>query len=238
MRKLSLFITLCLIQLTQSACSSPVSRYVYDRFADAADVGRANLGLGSPGLGMDVQLTRYVRGAFGGYQDQNKMGFLGRKGGFWVEDKSILAFGKTYRYYLRRKNVVGNIQDSNIELLHLLSGPPEMQKLSPPWLFDISLYVFFIGAELGLDPFEAVDFILGWLTIDIADDDILRRPDPGKTYMQKLKQTGYGKKTPPSPPIPTFNKGISPIPSPPYANKKPGVNQKKSSGKSSIRLDF
>lgn len=153
--------------LTAVVLSSGCSRYLRNRAEDLADVARLNIG-GGYGASVDASITRYARISVGGYEKTVKAGFVGRQGGIWKERRQGLAFIAGYAE-TSREPIWGNA--------YLL--PPDARDGLQPWYADkergvteitVSLLVLG-GFEVGVDPGQMLDFVIGLVGIDLYGDD-------------------------------------------------------------------
>ncbi|NQT19209.1 MAG: hypothetical protein HQ592_05855 [Planctomycetes bacterium] len=157
------------------------AEYIENRADDLADIARLNIG-GGYGASVDASITRYVRFSAGGYEKTVKAGFVGRQGGIWKERRQGLAFVGGYTE-TSREPIRGNA----------LLPPPDTTDRLQPWYADeergvteiaVSLLIFG-GFELGVDPGQMLDFIVGLAGIDIYEDDFdapVAPPGPESRY--------------------------------------------------------
>jgi len=207
-------LTMGLFAALLGGCSfDQMGRYFYDRMADAADCGRAGIAFGRIGLQGSATLTQYVEVGAGSYNEAGKIGFLGRRGGYWLETRDELAFFTVWYYHLQRVNQSGNILDHDDNILKRLSAVPGRPFEDPTWLFDLNGYLGVAGLELGVDPYQFIDFVIGFTTYDLADDDIFSTPVNSPEFRKKLDSTQYGRGSTTLPPsVNTPTQAIPPAP--------------------------
>ncbi len=128
--------------------------YVPNRLLDVFDVVRARVRFG-PGAAVDVRVTRIVSLFVGRYQTYyvGLPGPRNRPEIKWpIGSESWEGFG------------VAEAEDS---VDRVWDGPDY-----GPGEIGVGLQVLLVGADVGVDPIEAIDLVLGLLTIDIRGDDL------------------------------------------------------------------
>ena len=157
------------------------SGYLRNRAADLADIARLNVG-GGYGASIDASITRYVRVSLGGYEQAVKAGFVGRQGGLWKERRQGVALVAGYTE-TSREGIRGNVS----------LPPPDTEEGLQPWYADkergateIVLSFFLLaGFEVGIDPGQILDFLVGWAGVDVyGDDKAARKPRSSSTAEQ------------------------------------------------------
>jgi len=120
--------------------------YLPNRVVDLFDIAKFGVDVG-PGIGIDVQATKFLQ-ARAMWNLSVGVGFQGlRHLPFQVGTVAALGVGP-----IGGVGSVGGWRRSD-------SG------------FRLGLHVLIDGAHAAVNPYEALDFVLGFLTIDIADDD-------------------------------------------------------------------
>jgi hypothetical protein len=169
---LCLFVPLCLCAFAACGCVGP-AEYLKDRALDAVDPFRANVSVG-PGLHGNVNATRFV--ALGaGRCRATRVGIRRGQWGAWNETRwdlnllvPVLGDTRIHKAYF------GQIDPStNRDTLGVMEAFPPAVGDRTRGAFEVSanLHVIYLGAEAGLDLGELADFVLGWLGVDIANDD-------------------------------------------------------------------
>ena len=167
-------VVICLIATTGCATSG----YWSDRGLDAADILTATVGKGAA-LGARVGP---VKVALNYHEDYAGL----RNGNFFVsgqqdgEELDILIFGVEESVSLRNRG-----KDYFAHTVAFLTIPgmdggyifPD-SNLTPHYFTQIQASVGLGGTlRIGVNPGELLDFILGWTTIDIYNDDIATTPN-------------------------------------------------------------
>jgi len=166
---------LAVLSFLMIATASGCTGWWAHRANDLADVGRLNVGAGF-GASLDASATRYGRISAGSYENTTKVGFVGREGGLWNEERHGIAFIAGYTE-TSRDPIYGNAW---------LPEPDPASDLQSAWAdtergvaeFTVSLHVL-IGLEVGFDPGQLLDFVLGFAGVDIYRDDGEGRRWPG-----------------------------------------------------------
>lgn len=120
--------------------------YLPNRVVDLFDIAKVGVDVG-PGIGIDVQATKFLQ-ARAMWNLSVGVGFQGlRHLPFQVGTIAALGVGP-----------IGGVGS--------VGGWPRSDTG-----FRVGLHVLIVGAHAEVNPYEALDFVLGFLTIDIADDD-------------------------------------------------------------------
>jgi len=120
--------------------------YLPNRVVDLFDIAKFGVDVG-PGIGIDVQATKFLQ-ARAMWNLSVGVGFQGlRHLPFQVGTVAALGVGP-----------IGGVGS--------VGGWPRSDSG-----FRLGLHVLIVGAHAEVNPYEALDFVLGFLTIDIADDD-------------------------------------------------------------------
>jgi hypothetical protein len=126
--------------------------YIPNRIFDVLDIVRARIRLG-PGIGFDVRATQYADFFIGSYFTVYA-GLPGPRGRMIP----VLPVGVE-----TRSGIEVSIVDATVEGFN---GPDY-----GTGEFGLGLQIFMIGFDVGIDPFEIVDFVAGLFTFDPMDDD-------------------------------------------------------------------
>lgn len=185
MRQGFIAVTVALL-LLGSGCADFKS-YMRDRGNDLADCFTIRYGY-SHGWGVYTQVTNFVTVSVGFYMDQPKWkGYLGRD--------VVTGGGRTHMGlpmtapFLGITDLSGDSLD-DIRVAFLGINVTEFKDPCNAWLYDTSfirgeffielgLRLFLVGADIGFNPVEFADFVLGWTTLDITGDDMWRKGPPG-----------------------------------------------------------
>lgn len=128
--------------------------YLPNRLLDLFDIVRARVRLG-PGAAIDVRCTQLINVFAGSYQSY----YLGIPG---PRNRSMVKWPAGEESW--RGIGVTQAEDSVDEVWE---GPDY-----GPGEIGVGVHVLLIGADVGVDPLEAVDFVLGLFTVDFRDDDL------------------------------------------------------------------
>ncbi len=161
------------------------SMYWKDRGKDLVDP--FGFGFGSGGLGFNVRATHFVQVGFGGELDfERRFRFLGRDvdwPGYTAFEAGVAPLGyirayedggvdATSRGVLFGRTFGRTGDDGSRELSVFAPARSDYFAGYDRRLFDIGVSVrVLIGGDVEFNPFELVDFVLGFFGADIADDD-------------------------------------------------------------------
>lgn len=126
--------------------------YLPNRFFDVLDIVRARVRVG-PGVGFDVRATQLADFFIGSYWSIY-VGLPGPRG----RVIPVLPAGLETRTGLEVSVVDATVEGFN--------GPDYGTAE-----FGLGLQLLIIGVDVGVDPLEIVDFVVGLFTFDIQDDD-------------------------------------------------------------------
>lgn len=130
-----------------------VLMYVPNRVFDLLDIVRARLRLG-PGLAVGVRVTKPLSAYVGAYGS-----VYGGLPGPRLEPKYPLPFG------------VEDLNGAQLSILNLSTGFGADPKYS--WSeIGASLHLLLIGADVDVDPMEAIDLLAGFFMFDPRHDDL------------------------------------------------------------------
>ena len=179
------------VVIFMTGCSTP---YMIDRTRDAADILTAAVGLGAGAKARVGPLRAGVYGIFdraglrGGevqcYDSESEVG----------EASYIIA---SFEEFLPAKCPIAEQRGKHFQAVGVLvfsasvsaiptsSSAIRRSVVRKPWRQHLPFYTqietaFGYGGtvRLGLNPGELIDFVLGWATVDIFDDDIAGRAGP------------------------------------------------------------
>lgn len=188
--QLAVFLTLASLV---SGCATP---YMIDRRNDVADILTATCGVGigasarlgplSGGLTEGAELAGLRGGRFLKYDIKReesldvKIGFLGFE---WLAKDELKPRGKNY---IATTGMItsGPAGDQRIFYVPFVCLPYKTGKdrhinWAQMTQIDIQAACLF-GIRLGFNPGELLDFILGWITIDLFNDDLGRKEENEK----------------------------------------------------------
>jgi HEAT repeat protein len=199
LRLLSAVVVLACI--TTTGCAE-FKTYMKDRSNDLADCFTVRAGL-STGLGVRTQITNFFSVSAGGSFEEEKSGYFGRAPvnikGFWVGEPFLTfmafrhvgespfspgMFTDVRRYEDRAlPAAMGLTLLGGLNVVELQPSN-ENYRMKPPTPFlrekffiEVSATLGVVGFDLGFNPVEFVDFLLGWFGADVAGDDTGGRYD-------------------------------------------------------------
>ena len=185
--------------MVQCVGCAAVGRYVENRLNDFADCFTARGGW-ALGVGTRLRFTHYLSCSLGGYYCSKKAGYVGRKPVIQEEGCCLgLPFAQLLAPFvpliltmpqdarLRQSRVALFLSslfatdirsaDAQIWLLGLnlnaLSSSARFRPPPPPksLYIEFGLTLGFVSFDVGFNPVEAIDFLLGFLGLDIMGDD-------------------------------------------------------------------
>lgn len=173
---LGLAMTICCV-----GCSAP---YWQDRLLDAGDTLTFTVG---PGVGAKAGAGPLcVNSGFLYHVDMSGLrygDFVGRSEKEDHEWGILFAFTETWHYpsplqQQRGKKLEHIRMDDELPFLQLPG--PDREKLEGIYMLSQIEAIAGLGisARLGANPFELLDFLLGWTTLDIASDDYFSENPP------------------------------------------------------------
>jgi len=152
-----------------SGIGSAILWYIPNRICDLVDCFTFEVGVGE--IGLDLSLTRYATfGAGVGYAYITGFGFNNQNGLFrqqnWYADFLNLRLGET-----DRKNICGDYK----AFRQRYKGEIDIEKMKEsgcedPYAIGVKASCY-AGVNLQLHPVEFLDFLAGFIFIDIKDDD-------------------------------------------------------------------
>jgi len=167
----------------ESKSTGGVGTYFKDRLNDFVDIFSLSLSLGI-GVQANVRVTQIVE-AGGLFWGGSKFGFIGRQGGAWEE--TVAEFGMP-GFYIRSVQITpasGNIEPANTERgqsLWIFCGdegiPYDSGYDRKFWQVGATAHAGLVGLDFSVNLKELFDFLLGWTTLDISNDDTGNRPGP------------------------------------------------------------
>jgi hypothetical protein len=191
MRILTIIIAVFILFLTVGCAS--LGTYFENRAPDLADtiLIRGGGGFGVSGY---VRITKIGPTAYAGIGWQHIYGFMGRNpyiskeitAGIGILGLHCCEVTNDYSlgYYMPAPGPCNFFSDINIflvsgGLLEFLEDGFKLDKLSNTFWIEVNAFCF-IGVNVGINPFEITDFLLGWFGVDIACDDMTISPPAKK----------------------------------------------------------
>ena len=171
---------LILVMMILIGCATSPRTHFTNLQNDFFDISRVNVAGGPIGFGANIKATKLLELQYDDY-DAYRLGWAGRGVGVWHESSSggtvsthkfPLPYEDEHNFNASFKFGGSNLLESIVNTERgRMSGDSFIQ---PADEFRLAVYLGYVGADIGLRPLEAVDFIcsllsLGWL--DILEDD-------------------------------------------------------------------
>jgi len=198
LERLCVMVIVAIFAFVSAGCAA-VGRYFERRLNDFADCFTARGGL-ALGVGARLRLTHYLSCSLGGYYCSRKAGYVGREPVIQEEGCCLgLPFAQLLSPFvplilpasqdarLRQSRLALFLStllatdfrsaDAQIWLLGLnlnaLSSSAQFRPPPPPksLYIEFGLTLGFVSFDVGFNPVEAIDFLLGFLGLDLMGDD-------------------------------------------------------------------
>ena len=164
-------------QMGKSSVSSNESRsvgaqaghYFLSRWYDLIDCVDFSVGAG-PGFLINARITKLAQ-AVGGYSDAYRVGFRGRSAGVWREKRKEVGVSLLYYQKVERERVTGWVESFRSEKMDLDTSAVYANNNDRSFLGVGATIHVGVLVDVNVRPMQALDFVLGWMTIDILDDD-------------------------------------------------------------------
>ncbi|HEY3319828.1 MAG TPA: hypothetical protein VGP72_05055 [Planctomycetota bacterium] len=153
----------------QQSLGRQAGHYFLSRFYDLIDIVDFSVGAG-PGLMVNVRATKLVQ-AIGGYSDAYRVGFRGRSAGVWREKRKEIGVSLLYYQKVQRERVTGWVESFRSEKMDLDTSTVYANNNDRSFLGVGATIQAGVLVDVNVRPMQALDFVLGWMTIDILDDD-------------------------------------------------------------------
>ncbi len=149
--------------------SKQASHYFLSRWYDLCDCVDFSVG-GGPGFLINAHATKLAQVGFG-YSDAYHVGFRGRSAGFWREKRHEIGVSLLYYQKIKRERITGWVESFRSEKMDLDTSAVYANAVDRGFT-GVGLTVHaLVLVDVNVRPMQAVDFALGWFTIDILDDD-------------------------------------------------------------------
>jgi hypothetical protein len=143
--------------------------YFLSRWYDLIDIVDFSVG-GGPGFLVNVRATKLGQ-AVGGYSDAYRVGFRGRSAGFWREKRKEVGVSLLYYQHVEREHIAGWVESFRSEKMDLDTAQVYANNNDRSFLgIGVTVHALVL-VDVNVRPMQALDFALGWLTIDVLDDD-------------------------------------------------------------------
>lgn len=159
---------------TSSSNSGPsvgaqAGHYFLSRWYDLADIFDFSFGAG-PGFMVNAHATKLVQ-AVGGWGDSYHVGFRGRQAGIWREKRKEIGVSLLYYQQIERERVTGWVENFRTDKMDLDTSAVYANNNDRSFLGVGAQVQAGVMINVNVRPMQAVDFVLGWFTIDVLEDD-------------------------------------------------------------------
>lgn len=173
-----------LLALSPSACQTSTGKYLHHRLSDTLDVVPVSVAWG-PGLYASARATRYFGTAIG-IEETSRFGWFrqqhvepedsaARAGTFRSSDEGALGILVDWERWGGTPPREGNV---------LFVVPKEPKGFGESALgsgdlldLELELHVALVGLRAGVSPVQLADWLLGWFTVDVLNDDRSASPE-------------------------------------------------------------
>jgi hypothetical protein len=145
------------------------SHYFLSRWYDLIDIVDFSIGAG-PGFLFNVRATKIAQ-VGGGYSDAYRIGFRGRSAGYWREKRTEIGVSLLYYQKIKRERCSGWVESFRSDKMDLDTSAVYANNNDRAFLGIGATVHALVLVDVNVRPMQAVDFALGWFTIDILDDD-------------------------------------------------------------------
>jgi len=161
----------------QHSVGKQAAHYFLSRWYDLIDIVDFSVGAG-PGFMINAHCTKLAQ-AIGGYSDAYRVGFRGRSAGVWHEKRKEVGVSLLYYQQIERERITGWVESFRSEKMDLDTTAIYANNNDRSFLGVGATVQVCVLVDVNVRPMQALDFVLGWFTIDILDDDT------GKPYRNK-----------------------------------------------------
>jgi len=151
------------------AVSKQAAHYFLSRWYDLIDIVDFSIGAG-PGFLVNVRATKLAQ-AIGGYSDSYRVGFRGRSAGMWHEKRKEVGVSLLYYQKVEREHISGTVESFRSDKMDLDTSAVYANNAYRSFLGVGATVHCMVLVDVNVRPIQAVDFVLGWFTIDVLDDD-------------------------------------------------------------------
>ena len=154
---------------TGRSVGAQASHYFLSRWYDLIDCVDFSVG-GGPGFLINVRATKLAQ-AIGGYSDAYRVGFRGRSAGFWREKRKEIGVSVLYYQQVERERITGWVESFRTEKMDLDTSNVYANNNDRSFLGIGATVHVLVLVDVNVRPMQALDFALGWFTIDVLEDD-------------------------------------------------------------------
>lgn len=154
---------------TGPSVGKQASHYFLSRWYDLCDIVDFSVG-GGPGFLINAHATKLAQ-IGGGYSDAYHVGFRGRSAGFWREKRHEIGVSLLYYQKVKRERISGWVESFRSEKMDLDTSAVYANAVDRGFTgVGVTVHALVL-VDVNVRPMQALDFALGWFTIDILDDD-------------------------------------------------------------------
>lgn len=143
--------------------------YFLNRWYDLVDIVDFSFGAG-PGIMFQAHATKLLQ-AGGGWSDAYHVGFRGRSAGIWKEQRKEVGVSLLYYQKVQRERITGWVESFRTEKMDLDTSAAYANNNDRSFLGVGATVQAGILVDVNVRPMQAIDFVLGWMTIDVLEDD-------------------------------------------------------------------
>lgn len=144
-------------------------RYFRSRFYDMLDIVDFSVGAG-PGFLVNVHATKLAQAGIG-YSRMWQAGMRGRSFGVWKETRTEVGVSLLYYQRVNRERLSGWVESFRADKMDLDTSAVYANNNDRSFTGVGFTVHALLGVNVNVRPAQAADFVLGWLTIDVLDDD-------------------------------------------------------------------
>ncbi len=125
------------------------------------------------GLEVNARASKMAQVGAGWYDAHRRLGFIGRYPGYWAEERAEGGISLLYGHWLERRDLHGPITKYHPVGFFPRGQNWDIQNGKDRTIDEVggTAFVGFLGVDAHHRPVELIDFLLGWFTVDIMDDD-------------------------------------------------------------------
>ncbi|HYG78583.1 MAG TPA: hypothetical protein VEK08_26525 [Planctomycetota bacterium] len=153
----------------ERSLGAQAGHYFLSRFYDLVDIVDFSVGAG-PGFMVNVRATKLAQ-AMGGWGDAYHVGFRGRSAGVWREKRKEVGVSLLYYQKVQRERITGWVESFRSEKMDLDTSAVYANNNDRSFLGVGATIQAGVMVNVNVRPMQAIDFVLGWMTIDVLDDD-------------------------------------------------------------------
>jgi hypothetical protein len=153
----------------EASVARQAGHYFLSRFYDMLDIVDFSVGAG-PGFLVNVRATKLAQ-FVGGYSDAYRIGFRGRSAGIWRERRKEVGVSLLYYQKVERERIAGWVESFRSDTMDLDTTQIYANNNDRAFTgIGVTIHALVL-VDINVRPMQALDFALGWLTIDVLEDD-------------------------------------------------------------------